>query len=85
MSKTVEDADQVTDNAFSAVTAEGVDVDNFVADVLETEVISQQEDKYETSTDKIETTVWSDHNETPQTSQIKVKQVKQEGGGVSHF
>ena len=83
MTKTVEDADQVNDNTFGSVTAEGVNVDNCDADVLENKAIRQQEDKYETSTDKIATTGWTTadtaDNETSKTSQIKVKQVRRGG------
>ena len=79
MTRTEGDAEQVHDNTLSTVTAGGVDVDNCDAGLLENETISQQEDKYETSTDKTETTVWSADNETPKTPQVKVKQVKQGG------
>ena len=75
VARTEEPADQVNDLTFSPLTAQGVDVENCGVDVLENEAISQQEDKYETSTDKIETTVWTADNEPPKTSQIKVKQV----------
>ena len=80
MTRTEGDAEQVHDNTLSTVTAGVVDVDNCDAGLLENETISQQEDKYETSTDKTETTVWSADNETTKTPQVKVKQVKQ--GGV---
>ena len=80
MTTTVEDADPVNDNTFSAFTEDGVDVDNRDAEVLGSEVISQQEEKYETSTDKVETTVWTDDKETAKTSQIKLKQVKTRRG-----
>ena len=76
MTRIEEDVGQVNENTFSPFTAEGVDVDNGVAD----EPIFQQEEKFETSTDKIETTVWTADNEKPLTSsQIKVRQVMRGG------
>ena len=78
MTRTEEDAGQVNENTFSPFTAEGVDVDNGVAD----DQIFQQEEKFETSTDKIETTVWAADNEKPLTSsQVKVRQVMIIRGG----
>ena len=80
LTRTEEDVGQVSDDIFSTIRSEGVSVEKYDAD----DAISQQEEKYETSTDKVETTVWTDDKETAKTSQIKLKQVKH-GGGLSHF
>ena len=76
MTKTEEDADPVNDNIFTpVVTAQSVDFENY-ADVLEDGVTSQQDGNYETSTDKIETTVWPADNEHQKSPEFKAKQIK---------
>ena len=82
-----EDADPANDNTStsSPVTAQSVDFENY-ADVLEDGVTSQQDDNYETSTDKTETTVWPADNEHQKSSEFKAKQVKLGWGlGVGLF
>lgn len=71
LTRTEEDVGQVSDDIFSTIRSEGVSVEKYDAD----DAISQQEEKYETSTDKIETTDWNADSEPPKSSQIKVKQV----------
>ena len=86
MTKTEKDADPVNDNIFTpVVTAQSVDFENY-ADELENGATSQQDDNYETSTDKIETTVWPADNEYQKSSEFKVKRVKLGWGlGVGLF